>query len=128
MKIIVGYTPNPEGRAALSRAMLEATAHGHELLVLNASHGDRYVDPHFAGADDLREVRELLDDSGVKYQLHQPVRGLDAAEGLVAAGNDDVDMIIIGLRHRTAVGKFLLGSTSQQVILRAPCPVLGVKA
>jgi hypothetical protein len=50
-------------------------------------------------------------------------RGLDAAEELVnATKGDDVEMVVIGLRHRTAVGKFLLGSTSQQIILNAEMP------
>ena len=34
----------------------------------------------------------------------------------------------VGLRHRGAVGKFLLGSTAQRIILEAACLVLVVKA
>ena len=129
MKIVIGYTPSPEGEAALTCAILEASAHGADLLVINASHGDRYVDPHFASDDQLDTVRRQLDDSGLNYELKQLVRGLDASEELVNATKpDDVEMVVIGLRHRTAVGKFLLGSTSQQIILNADCPVLGVKA
>ena len=36
-------------------------------------------------------------------------------------------MIVVGVRHRTPVGKLLLGSVAQRVILDAPCPVLAVK-
>ena len=38
-----------------------------------------------------------------------------------------IDEIIIGVRKRTKVGKLLLGSTAQYVVLHAPCPVITIK-
>ena len=46
----------------------------------------------------------------------------------VLAAIADAELIVIGMRHRTAVGKFLMGSTAQRILLDAPCPVLAVKA
>ena len=37
-------------------------------------------------------------------------------------------VLVIGLRRRTAVGKLLLGSTAQEILMTVSCPVLCVKA
>jgi len=39
----------------------------------------------------------------------------------------DADLLVIGIRHRNPVGKLLLGSVAQRIILDATCPVLAVK-
>ena len=50
-----------------------------------------------------------------------------AEEILRVADETDADVLVIGLRHRTPVGKMIMGSVAQQVLLDAPCPVLAVK-
>ena len=53
----------------------------------------------------------------------------DSAEELIStAETTDADFIVIGLRRRSPVGKLLLGSNAQRVLLDAACPVLAVKA
>ncbi|MGO1310917.1 MAG: universal stress protein, partial [Brevibacterium aurantiacum] len=53
----------------------------------------------------------------------------DPAEQILdAAAEVGAELIVLGTRKRTPVGKFLLGSTIQRVILEAVCPVLCVKA
>jgi nucleotide-binding universal stress UspA family protein len=65
----------------------------------------------------------------VPYELRQLVRGHEPAEEVVELAEElGAELIVIGMRHRTAVGKFLLGSTAQRILLDAPCPVLSVKA
>ena len=56
------------------------------------------------------------------------MRGREASEEIVRAADEArADLIVIGLRHRSPVGKLLMGSTAQSVLLDAECPVLAVK-
>jgi nucleotide-binding universal stress UspA family protein len=127
--IVVGYVPKPEGRAALQRAVAEASLRRENLLVINASRGDAYADARFAPEEDLAAVRAELAETGVPFEVRQLVRGADPAdEVLGAAAEAKAPLIVIGLRRRTPVGKLIMGSTSQRILLEADCPVLAVKA
>jgi nucleotide-binding universal stress UspA family protein len=127
--IVVGYVPKPEGRAALARAIEEAKLRGGRLVVVNASRGDALVDAGYAGVQEIELVKSRLTESGVPYELRQLVRGHEPAEEVVDLAEElGAELVVIGMRHRTAVGKFLLGSTAQRILLDAPCPVLAVKA
>ena len=60
--------------------------------------------------------------------MRQLVRGFEPAEDLISIAEDsDAELIVIGLRRRTPVGKLILGSNAQRILLDAPCPVLAVK-
>lgn len=129
--IVVGYVPKPEGRAALRRAVQEAALRDCRLLVVNSHRGGREFDSEDAVESEtqLEEVRGELASTGVDYDIRQLVRGLDPAEDLVSLAEEThAEMIVIGLRRRTPVGKLILGSNAQRVLLDAPCPVLAVKA
>jgi nucleotide-binding universal stress UspA family protein len=129
--IVVGYVPKAEGRAALRRAAEEAKLRDAKLVVVNSHRGGRSFDKDEASANDaaLNEVREQLDSTDVPYEVRQLVRGLEPAEDLVAVAEQvHAEIIVIGLRRRSPVGKLILGSNAQRVLLDAPCPVLAVKA
>ena len=129
MPIIVGWTPTPEGEAALAQALTMARTRTAELLVVNVSPSSDPSGATFASDREVDAVRQRLDGSGVRYTLRQLVRGRDAAQEIVGlAGELDAELVVIGLRHRSPVGKLLLGSRSQAILLDAPCPVLAVKA
>ena len=129
MTIVVGYVPKPEGREALQRAVDEAKLRNERLVVVNASRGDAYVDAGYASVQEVEIVKSELNSSGVEYVLRQLVRGNEPAEEVVGVAEEvDADPIVIGMRRRTPVGKFLLGSTAQRILLEASCPVLAVKA
>jgi nucleotide-binding universal stress UspA family protein len=127
--VVVGYAPGPIGDAALSRALAETRLRDGRLVVVNSSRGDAAVDNRYLQEDDVRELGRRLDAAGVPWTLHQPVRGRDAAEEVLQAAEESrADLLVIGLRHRSPVGKLIMGSTAQRVLLDARCPVLAVKA
>ena len=129
--IVVGYVPKAEGRAALRRAAEEARLRGAHLVVINSARGGRDFDADEAIRSDaeLEAVRSQLAEVGVDAEVRQLVRGLDAADDLIAVAKEtSADFIVIGLRRRTPVGKLILGSNAQRILLDAPCPVLAVKS
>jgi nucleotide-binding universal stress UspA family protein len=129
--IVVGYIDSPEGKAALHRAVAEAGQRSARLIVINSHKGGAALDSDTAVELDesLDEVHTLLHDSGVEHEVRQLVRGSDPSDDLIAVAEEvDADLIVIGLRRRTPVGKLILGSNAQQVLLDASCPVLAVKA
>lgn len=129
--IVVGYVPQAEGRAALRRAVEEAVLRRSRLVVIKSHRGGREFDRDEAVRSEaqLEEVREQLDTAGVEHEVRQLVRGLDPAEDLISIAEEvSADLIVIGLRRRSPVGKLILGSNAQRVLLEAACPVLAVKS
>lgn len=129
MTVLVGYVPSPEGEAALRAGIEEARLRGEKLLVVNTSRGDALVDPRFAQEPDLAHVREDLAALGVEFDVRQVLGADDAAAEIVElAEQTDASLVVIGLRRRSAVGKLIMGSAAQSILLGAGCPVLAVKA
>ena len=125
--IVIGYTADTFGQAALDHGIAEARLRDTDVLVVNSTAGDAYADPAFAQADRAREVQARLATCGVPFQWSQPV-GVDAAtELLTAMERADAELLVIGVKHRNPVGKLLLGSVSQRVLLECAKPVLAVK-
>jgi nucleotide-binding universal stress UspA family protein len=131
MTIVVGYVPRAEGRAALRRAAEEARLRRTRLVVVNSARGGAGFDDddNVEHEKELADVRASLDAEGIENEVRQLVRGHDPADDLIAVADEvGADFIVIGLRRRTPVGKLILGSNAQRILLDAPCPVLAVKA
>ena len=131
MAVVVGYVPTAEGRAALQQAARECRLRNTKLVVINSSRGGNSL----TAADAARSAQELdavgaeLRAEGLEHEVRQLVRGLEPAEDLIAVAEEvSAEVIVIGLRRRSPVGKLILGSNAQRVLLDAPCPVLAVKA
>jgi nucleotide-binding universal stress UspA family protein len=129
MNVVVGYVPTREGESALIHAVEEARTRSARLVVVNTSRGDSLVDERYADEAQLDTLRERLVASGVEHELVHAIRGREASEEILQVAEERrADLVVIGLRKRSAVGKLLLGSTAQRVLLEAPCPVLAVKS
>jgi nucleotide-binding universal stress UspA family protein len=129
--VVLGYVSTPEGEAALTRAIAEAKLRGDKLVVVSSARGGASLDTDTAVElrSELREVRDALEASGVAFEIRNLVRGNEPAEDLIdIATEEEADLIVIGLRRRTPVGKLIMGSNAQRIILDAPCAVLAVKA
>lgn len=114
--VVIGYVSRPEGGAALAAGLAEAGRRGARVVVV---HG---------GEDDLGPVREALAEAGVDHSLRPMTPGGEVSDDLIAAAEDEAaELIVIGLRRRSPVGKLILGTNAQRVLLDAPCPVLTVK-
>jgi nucleotide-binding universal stress UspA family protein len=125
--IVVGYSADPFGRAALEHGIAEAKLRDTTLNVINSTSGEAYVDARFAQPGEVHDIEERLANCGVQFELSQPVGVDTVAELLKAMKRDDAQLLVIGIRHRNPVGKLLLGSVAQQLLLECPKPVLAVK-
>lgn len=126
MTIVVGYLATAEGTAALDAAMSEATRRSSRLIVVVSQ---RRGEETAVLEANLEHVRTRLDDAGIGYEVRQVERGRDVADDLIdAAEASDAELIVIGLRRRSPVGKLILGSNAQRILLDATTPVLAVKS
>lgn len=131
MRIVVGFIRSPEGEAAITHAIAEARRRDAELLVVHSMRGgtrdeEREVHTYRKA---FEQLEKQLTEEDVRFRLVEYARGNDVAEDLLTAvREEDGDLIVIGIRRRSPVGKLVLGSNAQDILLQADCPVLAVKA
>lgn len=117
MSVVVSYLPSPEGEAALARAAREARADESTLVVVPSRGAGQSLDASVAA----------LQAEGLTVEVVVP-QGADVTDALLdIARTWSADLLVIGLRRRSAVGKLILGSHAQRVLLDADCDVLSVK-
>lgn len=128
MTVLVGLVPSPEGRAALEAAIEEARLRDSRLLVVNSARSGAHVDQSLVSQDELRDLEERLAGEGLRHEVVQDREVRDVVDHLLdVVEREDVRLLVIGLRRRSAVGKLLMGSTAQRLLLEAPCRILAVK-
>lgn len=129
MTIIVAYVPRPEGQAALDKGIEIAKQRNERLVVVNAGPGGSSEDKSVTDVQDTERIEALLAGSGIDAEFKQFIRGESAvAEIETLVDRLHASMLVIGLRKRTAVGKLIMGSVAQDILMSVSCPVLAVKA
>ena len=130
MSVAVAHQVSPTSRIALREAAREAAMRGTDLAVL---HVVESLDLDIAAANRSGvsdEVERVLREGGfdVSWELHLATGEDNVADALLKLVDDvDAEILVIGARRRSPVGKFLLGSVTQTLILQADVPVFVVK-
>jgi len=131
MKILVCYDGSETGEKTLDLAIEYAKAFNGDLLAATALEGDPQEQLH-----NLEHAEQILDYARVYLTSDDrkcearllPANNLSAGNNLVRlAGEVKADLMIIGIKKTSKVGKLLTGSNAQQIILEAPCPVISIK-
>ena len=115
MSVLVAVPDSPEGVVALAAGVAEADLLGTDLIVLNLS-----LTPI-----DTSQVPNGTELTVIERKGRSDRDPADAVLGEIQAHS--VSRLVIGLRRRTPVGKAILGSVSQRLLLESPVPVMAVK-
>ena len=130
MKILVGYDGSNSAKEALNLAKTHANTFGASVdVVTSMQKGTEHQREDIEQAErGLEYAKSIFEESNIACHIHLLIRGLSPGEDLVEfATENKVDEIIVGVKRRSKVGKLLMGSTAQYVILQASCPVVSVK-
>jgi nucleotide-binding universal stress UspA family protein len=129
MTVLLAYVPTPEGDAALAAAVEEARRRATDAVVVHVPRpADAGTSP-YSVEQVLDAVQERFATARVEVSVREVPTGADTADALIdVAGETGAEVVVIGLRRRTAVGKLVLGSTSSRLLLGLDCPILAVKA
>lgn len=128
MTVLIGYVPTPAGKAALQAGIAEAAARGDDVVVLNSPRRGSIVDAHQIGEEETARVVAEAAASGVTARVDQGDHGADVVEAFAAAvERSGARLVVIGLRRRSPVGKLVMGSDAQRLLLELDSPILAVK-
>lgn len=128
MTILIGYVPTPVGEAALEAGLAEAAARGDDVVIVNSPRRGATVDADLVDETTATELVARATAAGVAARVDHTTHGSDIVETFEAlVASTGARLIVIGLRRRSPVGKALLGSDAQRILLDAGVPVLAVK-
>jgi nucleotide-binding universal stress UspA family protein len=116
MSVLVAVTDSPEGKAALEAAANEAASLNVPLTAVNLTSGDL-------------DTSMLADGVPVEVVLPDGGSDVDEVEQVLQAieSRPEVTRLVVGVRKRSPIGKAVLGSIAQRLILESSVPVLSVK-
>jgi len=128
MTILIGFVPTAAGEAALAAGLSEAVRSGEDVVILNSPRRGATVDADLIGEDVAEDLLARASAQGVVARVDHAEHGsdiVDTFEALVDRTN--ARLVVLGLRRRSPVGKLVLGSDAQRLLLELEVPVLAVK-
>jgi nucleotide-binding universal stress UspA family protein len=127
--VTLAYLFTSEGDAALAAALEEAQRRSTDVVVVNVTRPATGEASPYSEEQALDAVQAKLAEAGVASEVRELPAGTDPVDAIIQAARETAsELVVIGLRRRTAVGKLVLGSTAQRLLLGLDCPVLAVKA
>jgi nucleotide-binding universal stress UspA family protein len=113
-----------------------AQAFNAQLVVLHVSvpyvavYGEGFVVPPPENIDcQLRDKLDEIKAPDPRVRIERClIEGDPATEILRMAKESHCDLILMGTHGRTGLGRLLMGSIAEQVVRKAPCPVLTLRA
>jgi len=128
-------------RAALETAAELAKQHQGKLTLLHAYPVPGYTFPDGSFVASSKMLEELAEAARIHLEEWKGIAtslglsdvqavtavGEPAAEILTYAGEQGVDLLVVGTHGRTGLTHARMGSVAERVVRKAPCPVLTVR-
>lgn len=136
MKILIPVDGSPFALKALEKGIDIAKKDGADITLMSValefqdveeipiSYIDKFKDKAIRAVD---EAKEIVEEAGLKAKTRVE-QGASPADNIVTfAGEEKFDLIVIGHRGLTGLGRFLVGSVAGRVVSHAPCSVFVVR-
>lgn len=128
MTVLIGYVPTPVGDAALAAGLAEAATRGTDVVILNSPRRGATVDANLLGDEAEAKLIAAAAEQGVVARVDHAAHASDIVETFESVvASTGADLVVIGLRHRSPVGKLVMGSDAQRLLLELTVPILAVK-
>jgi nucleotide-binding universal stress UspA family protein len=126
MKLVVAYRASALGEKVLAHARERARQSGAQVYLVTSLVGGPETPEEVIeqARTDLDQAAAWLAEDGIAAETHLLIRGLNSGEDVVRFAQEiGAGEIVVGVWKKSKVGKILFGSTAQDVILKAGCPV-----
>ena len=128
MTIVIGYVPTPVGDAALDAGLAEAAVHGEDVVILNSPRRRSTVDTDLVDETTAADLVARASAAGVTATVDQAEHGADLVQTFEdVVTRTSARLVVIGVRRRSPVGKLVMGSDAQRLLLELDVPILAVK-
>src|SRR6478609_8208689 len=109
MTVLLAYSSTPEGDAALATALEEARRRKTSVVVVNVTPAGSDAAAPFSAEQSLDAVAALFASASIEADIRQLPAHPDAADTILDVVEDTrPEVVVLGLRRRSRVGKFVL--------------------